>query len=154
VADPAADFVRLKKKNTMNLYQQKKFNLLREDTEGFAKVLVLLFEAALKTPALRTSGSSSSSSKTAAAEAVHSKLCKLMGYFDLDPNRCMDLLLGVLEHAPQSLHMVPLFKGYQPNDVAHLLGFRFSKYAAAPARTPAGLYRVAAKLLAVVSRVQ
>ena len=57
-------------KNTEMLYKQHRFNLLREETEGFAKLVVLL------------SGVTDSNRSQA-----EENLRRLIGYFDLDPNR-------------------------------------------------------------------
>ena len=52
----------------------------------------------------------------------------LIGYFDLDPNRCLDLVLEAAEQQPANrayLRLIPLFKR---DAVVHLLGFRFQQY--------------------------
>ena len=59
------------KKNTEMAYKQHRFNLQREETEGFAKLLVLL-------------GGVRDGSKVESEENMR----RLIGYFDLDPNRC------------------------------------------------------------------
>lgn len=58
------------------VYKQHRFNLQREETEGFAKLLVLV-------AGVRDGG------KAAEIEAESEEnMRRLIGYFDLDPNRC------------------------------------------------------------------
>eukprot|EP00934_Nitzschia_sp_Nitz4_P002160 Nitzschia sp. Nitz4//scaffold8_size234185//228061//232728//NITZ4_001309-RA/size234185-processed-gene-0.358-mRNA-1//1//CDS//3329559962//2160//frame0 len=70
---------RLKVYNTQMFYKQQKYNLLQEETEGFSKAVSFL-----------------SSSKTMDDENCRQKLFQLMGTFELDPHRVMDLALDVL----------------------------------------------------------
>lgn len=67
--------------NTKVVYNQQKFNLLREQSEGYAKVLTVL----------NNSGAAALSAAT--LPAVVKALQALIGYFDLDPNRVFDLVL-------------------------------------------------------------
>lgn len=62
------------------MYKQHRFNLQREETEGFAKLLVLV-------AGVRDGG-------TAEAESEEN-MRRLIGYFDLDPNRCETCSAGV-----------------------------------------------------------
>lgn len=60
------------------VYKQQRFNLQREETEGFAKLVVLL-----------------GSVREANALESEENMQRLIGYFDLDPNRCRLPWLGV-----------------------------------------------------------
>jgi hypothetical protein len=64
---------------------QPRYNLLREEGEGYAKLLVRLVQAG------RGPGG------PAAAAAQRQELQALLGYCDLDPNRVLDVVLGVWE---------------------------------------------------------
>lgn len=66
--------------NTSTFYKQQKFNLLAEESEGYAKFITFL------------TTSSSSSSKQFNVESSR----ELMATFHLDPNRCLDICLHVL----------------------------------------------------------
>jgi THO complex subunit 2 len=68
--------------NTKAVYNQTKFNLLREEAEGYAKALTLLNNSARATRLAAGHG----------AEVVRT-LQSLIGCFDLDPNRVFDLVL-------------------------------------------------------------
>ncbi|CAN0049989.1 unnamed protein product, partial [Choristocarpus tenellus] len=69
---------RLRKINTDLVYKQRKFNLLKEETEGYAKLCVLL-----------------SGVRGGEGEAVQAaaNMRSLIGYFDIDPNRCVLIYL-------------------------------------------------------------
>ena len=68
--------------NTKVVYNQTKFNLLREESEGYAKALVVLNEAA-----------GGGALRPATLPGVTQALQALIGAFDLDPNRVFDLVL-------------------------------------------------------------
>jgi len=67
--------------NTTMVYKQNKFNLLREESEGYAKLITTLNRFG-----------ADAISEASAAEEIKT-VQSLIGYFDLDPNRVFDLLL-------------------------------------------------------------
>ncbi|CAN6621826.1 THO complex subunit 2 [Trichomonascus vanleenenianus] len=71
------------KENTNLLYKQKRFNLLREESEGYAKLIVEVYTAA--------NSKNSMALITSTARTIET----LIGYFDLDPVRSLDVLLDV-----------------------------------------------------------
>jgi THO complex subunit 2 len=78
-------------------YKQNKFNLLREQSEGYSKLTAEL------TSSLGSAHSSvtgrpieSYASIAERAQPVWEKVISLVGYFDLDPNRALDVILDVL----------------------------------------------------------
>lgn len=77
--------------NTAMLYKQQKFNLLHEETEGFAKLILLL----------------NSWPGDGDAEALFKDCVTLIGYFDLDPARVLDLVLDAFALAVDT--KAPLF---------------------------------------------
>lgn len=58
-------------------FEQNKFNLFRESNEGYSKVALLLLS-------LRNNDQ---------ADKINEQLTCLIGYFDLDPDRVIDLIL-------------------------------------------------------------
>lgn len=68
--------------NTKLVYQQRKFNLLREESEGYAKLTTLLHQ----------SGAGRLTAET--VPQVARDVLALIGFFDLDPNRVVSVLLG------------------------------------------------------------
>ncbi|KAL9241909.1 hypothetical protein vseg_015966 [Gypsophila vaccaria] len=120
--------------NTRLLYQQTKFNLLREESEGYAKLVTLLCEG---------SGPSHSSSMTIGT------IKSLIGHFDLDPNRVFDIVLECFEMQPHNdifLDLIPIFS---KSHASQILGFKFQYHQRLEVQTavPFGLYRLAALLI-------
>jgi THO complex subunit 2 len=62
---------------------QQKFNLLREESEGYSKLVTELTRSELS---------------ESNVESVIGTVQSLVGYFDLDPNRVLDLVLEAYEH--------------------------------------------------------
>uniref|UniRef100_A0A0W0FKZ3 THO complex subunit 2 n=1 Tax=Moniliophthora roreri TaxID=221103 RepID=A0A0W0FKZ3_MONRR len=82
---------------TALFYKQNKFNLLREQSEGYSKLTVEL------TSNLGSAHSSATGRPTENCEAilervrpVWEKIISLIGYFDLDPNKALDIILDVM----------------------------------------------------------
>ncbi|EEB90990.1 hypothetical protein MPER_10727 [Moniliophthora perniciosa FA553] len=82
---------------TALFYKQNKFNLLREQSEGYSKLTVEL------TSNLGSAHSSATGRPTENYEAilervrpVWEKIISLIGYFDLDPNKALDIILDVM----------------------------------------------------------
>ncbi len=76
---------------------------------------------------------------TRAAEVV-SNVQSLIGFFDLDPNRVLDLVLEALEAVPSRVAHKALVDLFNPNYLPHVLGFKQqAQTAVAPHRTLAHL---------------
>jgi THO complex subunit 2 len=138
--------------NTRHVYTQRKFNLLREETEGYSKLVTLINQvgAGALTPGQRVD---------AAVDEINS----LIGYFDLDPNRTCSLVLDAFTVQAHNDAFVELIKKLFTSDaVTQLLGFQFSARSVVPVVAeekeeeygskefqllPPGLYTAAAKLL-------
>jgi len=78
-------------------YKQNKFNLLREQSEGYSKLIVEL------TSNLGPAHSSLTARPVESwklieerVRPVWERVISLIGYFDLDPNRALDVILDVL----------------------------------------------------------
>ena len=74
---------------------------------------------------------------------VIANIQSLIGYFDLDPNRVLDLVLETLEAMPSRVAHKGLLALFNPKYIPHMLGFKFQQYhkggRAEP--TPLSLYR-------------
>ncbi|XP_021832088.1 THO complex subunit 2 isoform X1 [Prunus avium] len=121
--------------NTRLLYQQTKFNLLREESEGYAKLVTLLCQ------------NSETSSHNAAATIGIIK--SLIGHFDLDPNHVFDIVLESFELQPDSnvfLELIPIFP---KSHASQILGFKFQYYQRLEVNSPVpfGLYKLTALLV-------
>lgn len=102
--------------NTRLIYTQTKFNLLREESEGYSKLITMLNQ----------SGSSSLSKENSSSviEAIKS----LIGHFDLDPNRVFDVVLDSFELQPKNLAFLDLIPLFPKAHASHILGFKFQYY--------------------------
>ncbi|KAJ7955431.1 THO complex subunit 2 [Quillaja saponaria] len=122
--------------NTRLLYQQTKFNLLREESEGYAKLVTLLY---------RDSKTSTPNVSAATVGIIKS----LIGHFDLDPNRVFDIVLECFELQPDSdafLELIPIFP---KSHASQILGFKFQYYQRMEVNSPApfGLFKLTALLV-------
>lgn len=139
---------KLVKTNTRLLYTQLKYNMLAEESEGYAKLLELLLEPLPP------------QNYEPAVEKLCIRLQSLCGQFSLDPNRIFDIALDAYEmrtrkrilNNPSSVNassssssfgldrsivtvpepaFVSLFDGklFSRDNLVQLLGFKFSQYA-------------------------
>lgn len=51
-----------------------------------------------------------------------------LGYFDLDPNRVIDIILECFIHNYHSNIYIDVIKNFKREYIPHILGFRFQKY--------------------------
>lgn len=123
--------------NTRLLYQQTKFNLLREESEGYAKLVTLLCQVGSD---LACQNSSS---------VTISIIKSLIGHFDLDPNRVFDIVLECFEVYPDSNIFHQLIPLFPKSHAAQILGFKFQYYQRLDVNSPvpSGLFRTAALLV-------
>ncbi|KAH9373714.1 hypothetical protein HPB48_018641 [Haemaphysalis longicornis] len=117
-------------------YKQNKYNLFREESEGYAKLSTELSQEI-----------TAKISPDYMIEVIRS----LIGCFNLDPNRVLDIVLEAFECR---LHLedffVPLLTKYlrNPATISQVLGFKFTFYQGeAGVPTPPSLYRLAAVLI-------
>uniref|UniRef100_A0A4W5K2L9 THO complex subunit 2 n=1 Tax=Hucho hucho TaxID=62062 RepID=A0A4W5K2L9_9TELE len=120
---------------TKLFYKQQKFNLLREENEGYAKLITEL-------------GQDLSGNIT--SHVILESIKSLIGCFNLDPNRVLDIILEVYEcRSDQDEFFLPLIKSYmcEPLTLCHILGFKFKFNQEPNEETPTSLYHIAAALL-------
>ncbi|XP_057960883.1 THO complex subunit 2 [Malania oleifera] len=122
--------------NTRLLYQQTKFNLLREESEGYAKLVTLLCQ-----------GSEASTQNVSSATIGIIK--SLIGHFDLDPNRVFDIVLECFELQPDSNVFLGLIPIFPKSHASQILGFKFQYYQHIEVNSPVpfGLYQLTALLV-------
>lgn len=117
--------------NTRNVYAQRKFNLLREESEGYSKIVTVLNQAG-----------SARVSKTNLSGVV-AEIKSLIGYFDLDPNRVSSLILDAFAVYPHNESFITLIEEFGVLKCVEFLGFRFSR----DDGIHKGLYKSAALLI-------
>lgn len=112
-------------------YKQRRFNLFREECEGYAKLITELNQDDLV-----------SAKKT--LEIIKS----LIGCFNLDPNRVLDIILESFETRPEQHCMyIELLRVYMPkgNVICEVLGYKFRYFS--DRQTPRSLFIITALLL-------
>ncbi|KAM7467402.1 hypothetical protein LguiB_014964 [Lonicera macranthoides] len=122
--------------NTRLLYQQTKFNLLREESEGYAKLITLLCQGC---------EASTQNTSTATVGIIKS----LIGHFDLDPNRVFDIVLECFELQPDNSVFLDLIPIFPKSHASQILGFKFQYYHRMEVNNsvPFGLYQLTALLV-------
>ena len=171
---------KIRKLNTDMYYRQKKVNLMQEESEGYAKFVRMLINLPLLDNSLdptgkaQQTGSESKSNHSFEQMIQTAKLgiIELIGTFDLDPNRCLDLTLDALEgeirqllqtnpstnvyellrHAKGhdlTIHLfLQVIQLFPVDNVSHLIGFKFNAYIRKQNETPTSLYLTTAILCA------
>ncbi|CAB3360322.1 Hypothetical predicted protein [Cloeon dipterum] len=135
-------FIKVK---TKLYYKQRKFNLLREESEGYAKLITEL---------------SQEITDEVTPEYILEVIKSLIGCFNLDPNRVLDVILESFECRPQhDEFFVPLIRSYMGDRklLSEVLGYKFTLYHkgikeaakpdSEPLCTPTSLYTVTALML-------
>ena len=128
------------RQNTKLLYTQQKYNLFREESEGYSKLITELAEL----PAAANETTSTRGSRD--VSEVVSNIQSLIGYFDLDPNRVLDLVLDALETVPSRAAHGAVLSLFNPQYVPDVLGFKFTFYQGADA-CPDSLYQLCGLLV-------
>ncbi|CAJ0590844.1 unnamed protein product [Cylicocyclus nassatus] len=114
--------------------KQAKFNLLREESEGYAKLITELMDGGGGIP----------------AKTMMTRVLCLIGQFNLDPNRVTDIALVCFECcASQKEFYIALLKEIKANKdyLCTLLDFKYTFYHAAGKETPFSLYVVTSSLI-------
>ncbi|KAG7305730.1 hypothetical protein JYU34_009854 [Plutella xylostella] len=104
-------FIKIK---TKLYYKQRKFNLFREESEGYAKLIVELNQEICEDMDYKS-----------LLEIIQS----LIGCFNLDPNRVLDIILESFEARPHHNQLfISLIKSYMgdPQVISEVLGFKLS----------------------------
>ncbi|XP_077518841.1 THO complex subunit 2-like protein isoform X3 [Amblyomma americanum] len=126
-------FVKIK---TRLFYKQNKYNLFREESEGYAKLATEL---------------SQEITAKISPDYMIEVMRSLIGCFNLDPNRVLDIVLEAFEcRVHLEDFFVPLLMKFLQNaaTISQVLGFKFTFYQGeAGEPTPSSLYRLAAVLI-------
>lgn len=113
--NPKKFFNSVIKQKTRLFYKQQKFNLFREESEGYAKLVTELNAIDSDTP-----------------EKVIGVVRAIVGYFYLDPNRVLDVILEAFEsQLEQRDFFVQLLRLFTPDveTLNELLAFKIQFYA-------------------------
>ncbi|XP_044748967.1 THO complex subunit 2 isoform X1 [Coccinella septempunctata] len=125
-------FIKVK---TKLYYKQKKFNLFREECEGFSKLITELNQEF---------------NENTNNERILGIVQSLIGCFNLDPNRVLDIILESFENKPDDAHLfIPLVKSYMsdPKIISEVLGSKYSFLRNTENGAPKSLHILTAQLL-------
>ncbi|CAK9291840.1 unnamed protein product [Gordionus sp. m RMFG-2023] len=124
---------------TKLFYKQQKFNLLREESEGYAKLISQLLQY--------------HPDRGISLNKTKEIVSQLIGYFNLDPCRVLDIILEVFSHklleSDCFIFFIKLIKYYwnEPKVIIQLLAFRFNNYRIKNQNPPQAVYDVTALLI-------
>lgn len=97
--------------NTRILYRQQKYNLLREEAEGFSKLVAILNKMPERN-----------------CDSYIKNILATIGQFDLDPNRVLEIVLASFENQPTNYSFLKLLKYFRAEHIVHVLGLEFTFY--------------------------
>eukprot|EP01103_Thecamoeba_quadrilineata_P015330 TRINITY_DN480_c0_g2_i3.p1 TRINITY_DN480_c0_g2~~TRINITY_DN480_c0_g2_i3.p1 ORF type:complete len:1658 (-),score=455.84 TRINITY_DN480_c0_g2_i3:20-4993(-) len=126
--------------NTKDFYTQTKFNLFREESEGYSKLIVELN---------RLSGFGHDKVSEAIKSESIQNIQSIIGYFDLDPHRIIDVILEVFENNTNCSIFLQLLDSFQKSSLICVLGFKYQYYQSdeVPEATPKSLQLLTASLI-------
>uniref|UniRef100_T1GUM3 THO complex subunit 2 n=1 Tax=Megaselia scalaris TaxID=36166 RepID=T1GUM3_MEGSC len=116
-------------------YKQRRFNLFREESEGYSKLISELNQEF---------------DENRSAASVMDIIKSLIGCFNLDPNRVLDVILESFETRLSKYRLfIQLLRSYMPNStiISEVLGYKFRHFAENNEVTPFSLYQITALLL-------
>ena len=87
-------------------YKQQKFNLFREENEGYAKLVTELNQAGPRTLLRPFCYFFLQDLSMVTPSYIIEVIKSLIGYFNLDPNRVLDIILESFECQPNHLYLV------------------------------------------------
>ncbi|ELU41830.1 tho2 protein [Rhizoctonia solani AG-1 IA] len=86
------------KLRTATFYKQTRYNLLREQSEGYSKLVAELYQSVGPSHDVSTGEPAETKARLVQrAQETWARIVALIGYFDLDPNRVVDVFLDCFE---------------------------------------------------------
>ena len=98
-------------------YEQTKFNLLREESEGYSELITFLFDINELTIKLEQKE----------IETILNKLIKIIGYFNLDSYRVLDIAIEVFKYSPFNINYIKIFDILNKKILLPIFDFKFSE---------------------------
>ena len=115
IPDQAIFKNKITKINTKMNYEQQKYNLLREESEGFSKLINLVFEL----------GSIKNLNENSIQIIIDRIIC-LMGFFDLEPTRVLDITLEAFKYNPFNTVFIKIFEILNKKAFPHVIGLKLN----------------------------
>ncbi|KAL9643319.1 hypothetical protein ABK040_014774 [Willaertia magna] len=103
-----------RKIKTKELYTQVRYNLLHEECEGFSKLITILFD--------------NDYVKNTPFEVLTNQIIELIGFFDLEPHRVLDIILDAYEKTLSEILLQIITKLYNTSNLRHVIGFKLLGY--------------------------
>ena len=98
-------------------YEQTKYNLLREESEGYSELISFLFDLnELKMNLAQKE-----------IEIIMEKIVKIIGYFNLDSYRVLDIAIEIFKYSPFNLNYIKIFDLLNKKILLPIFDFKFSE---------------------------
>ena len=98
-------------------YEQTKFNLLREESEGYSELITFLFDINELKIKLEQKE----------IETILKKIVKIIGYFNLDSYRVLDIAIEVFKYSPFNINYIKIFDILNKKILLPIFDFKFSE---------------------------
>lgn len=107
------EFARINTKS----FEHNKFNLLREESEGYSKLISFLFDINELQKKLDEKE----------IKTILEKIVKIIGNFDLDSYRVLDIALEIFKYSPFNLNYIKIFDILNKKAILPIIDFKFSE---------------------------
>ena len=98
-------------------FEQTKFNLLREESEGYSELISFLFDINQLKINLEQKE----------IETILEKIVKIIGYFNLDSYRVLDIAIEIFKYSPFNINYIKIFDILNKNILIPIFDFKFSE---------------------------
>ena len=98
-------------------YEQTKYNLLREESEGYSELISFLFDINELKIKLQEKE----------IEIILEKIVKIIGYFNLDSYRVLDIAIEVFKYSPFNLNYIKIFDILNKKTLLPIFNLKFSE---------------------------
>ena len=112
---PEQDYKKIFKLKITSFYEQNKFNLLREESEGYSKLISLLFDLNELNQKLNEKD----------IQITLEEITKTIGYFNLDSYRVLDIALDVFKYSPFNINYIKIFDILNKEKIVTIIDCKF-----------------------------
>ena len=111
------DFRNIYTRINTKLYEQNKYNLLREESEGYSKLITFLFDI----------NELKKSLDEKEINTIFERIIKIIGYFNLDSYRVIDVALEIFKYNPFNSNYIKIFDILNKKHIIPIIDFKFSE---------------------------
>jgi len=112
---PEQDYNKIFRLKITSFYEQNKFNLLREESEGYSKLISLLFDLNELNKKLNEKE----------IQMTLEEITKTIGYFNLDSYRVLDIALDVFKYSPFNINYIKIFDILNKEKIITIIDCKF-----------------------------